>query len=503
MNNRLHGDATEDPNHPKVQFPTEEACPDCRIEGSPGGLYDNDTTWHTGKVIGYLTHFYDPLNIVDDSSGEGFSETAVQYHEQPTIEHNNIQWLGGEVTTQMPTFGSETEAIDETQHKEHLMEKTVEKEADTITAGEEVTQTENDDVSTMKELAQSTMEPMEEISQTSDSNATNAEEIERVKTDAKEKELVGTKKTTIKVESKDEEVTQTPEGKVRERKRQRARNKERRNKAKEERKKQRQQKKRERAMKRKRKNKGKGRGKNRREQNHHQKQQKPENSNQRNRKERVVHREQPVTTTQVSVKLDDKQALGEVGAESHRSKEEPYEAENNRQHTTQFGSYSEGGSNLLRQNNSESYRRQANTYPNRRHSSHYRNQDYSDPNQRQDPYVKQDNLDPYRRQETSRQDYSYTGQYPARRQENSNTNPVDRWYSKYMRGYAGIEEQSQNPTSQDSISTSRGGQGTSFGQSGNNKSRVPVHSKYGFFSTGLSYPFVTMTTWLFPSVSGC
>lgn len=38
-NKRLSGDATEDPGHPKIQYPSSKACPRCR---NPKGLYNEE-----------------------------------------------------------------------------------------------------------------------------------------------------------------------------------------------------------------------------------------------------------------------------------------------------------------------------------------------------------------------------------------------------------------------------------------------------------------------------
>ena len=40
VNKRLAGDKTEDPNFPKIQFPTAAACPHCM---TPKALWDEDT----------------------------------------------------------------------------------------------------------------------------------------------------------------------------------------------------------------------------------------------------------------------------------------------------------------------------------------------------------------------------------------------------------------------------------------------------------------------------
>lgn len=58
----LHGDTTEDPEHPKVQFPSVAQCPDCHA------ISDNGTDfWNDPEVAKFLRRMYAAENIVDDS----------------------------------------------------------------------------------------------------------------------------------------------------------------------------------------------------------------------------------------------------------------------------------------------------------------------------------------------------------------------------------------------------------------------------------------------------
>nr|XP_023030357.1 sulfhydryl oxidase 2-like [Leptinotarsa decemlineata] len=54
VNNRLSGDTTEDPEYPKVQFPTADHCPHC---------YEEDHSWNEAEVLSYLQTMYDNENI--------------------------------------------------------------------------------------------------------------------------------------------------------------------------------------------------------------------------------------------------------------------------------------------------------------------------------------------------------------------------------------------------------------------------------------------------------
>lgn len=53
VNRRLAGDETEDPEHPKIQFPSLENCPKCK----------NDDKWNLQEVLHYLRHMYGSINV--------------------------------------------------------------------------------------------------------------------------------------------------------------------------------------------------------------------------------------------------------------------------------------------------------------------------------------------------------------------------------------------------------------------------------------------------------
>ena len=59
-NARLHGDASEDPQHLKVPFPTNQMCPKCY------GASEADD-WVEDEVYKFLIAFYGAENIVMDS----------------------------------------------------------------------------------------------------------------------------------------------------------------------------------------------------------------------------------------------------------------------------------------------------------------------------------------------------------------------------------------------------------------------------------------------------
>jgi len=55
VNRRLAGDHSEDPKHPKIQFPSKELCEECRYPGT------ND--WNEGVVLEFLKNHYGVDNI--------------------------------------------------------------------------------------------------------------------------------------------------------------------------------------------------------------------------------------------------------------------------------------------------------------------------------------------------------------------------------------------------------------------------------------------------------
>jgi len=55
-NRHLRGDITEDPAHPKLQFPSATLCPACHHDGS----------WNETAVLHYLVEYYGAASIIDD-----------------------------------------------------------------------------------------------------------------------------------------------------------------------------------------------------------------------------------------------------------------------------------------------------------------------------------------------------------------------------------------------------------------------------------------------------
>ena len=64
-NRRLHSDPTEDMRHPKVQFPTFEACPNCHVT-QPHNNYRR-SNWDEEAILKYLIGFYGEDHVIYDS----------------------------------------------------------------------------------------------------------------------------------------------------------------------------------------------------------------------------------------------------------------------------------------------------------------------------------------------------------------------------------------------------------------------------------------------------
>ena len=72
VNHRLHGDATEDPRHPKIQFPSPKVCTECRL--TAGGKFNPVVTWNDRQTLAYLLAFYRKENLIQDSEPSKFEK---------------------------------------------------------------------------------------------------------------------------------------------------------------------------------------------------------------------------------------------------------------------------------------------------------------------------------------------------------------------------------------------------------------------------------------------
>lgn len=71
VNQRLAGDTTEDPVFPKIQYPSQEACPQC-YQQKKVPVQNVTPHWDTGEVLYYLRRAYSLVNLsrygIDDGS---------------------------------------------------------------------------------------------------------------------------------------------------------------------------------------------------------------------------------------------------------------------------------------------------------------------------------------------------------------------------------------------------------------------------------------------------
>lgn len=91
-NKRLQGDASEDPHHPKVQFPPETLCPLCnQMVKSDQGM---SLSWDGDKVLDFLLQYYSEKNIVFSinllSADEVFRETGLDI--RTLTQHRMLDW---------------------------------------------------------------------------------------------------------------------------------------------------------------------------------------------------------------------------------------------------------------------------------------------------------------------------------------------------------------------------------------------------------------------------
>lgn len=60
VNQRLAGDATEDPQFPKVQFPSASSCAQCRITAASASKENVDINWNKDAVLSFLKNIHNP-----------------------------------------------------------------------------------------------------------------------------------------------------------------------------------------------------------------------------------------------------------------------------------------------------------------------------------------------------------------------------------------------------------------------------------------------------------
>ena len=71
-NNMLAGDNTEDPEKPKIQWPSPQNCPTCKLSRNRWGrsLNENSDGWNMHEVLQYVKKVYGSNNIIDNLKKE-------------------------------------------------------------------------------------------------------------------------------------------------------------------------------------------------------------------------------------------------------------------------------------------------------------------------------------------------------------------------------------------------------------------------------------------------
>lgn len=93
-NSRLHNDVSEDPQHPKIQFPSIKDCPQCHLEDSSGPEADPDQTpeFNSSAVMLFLIRFYGKDNIVQDVSVTYGVDNEVPKSVIKSTERKEMDW---------------------------------------------------------------------------------------------------------------------------------------------------------------------------------------------------------------------------------------------------------------------------------------------------------------------------------------------------------------------------------------------------------------------------
>jgi len=81
-NRHLGGDITEDPAHPKVQFPVPAACPTCH----------HGSSWNETAVLQYLVEYYGAANIIDDDIETG-ADAGMKFFTSSASRDLHRAWL--------------------------------------------------------------------------------------------------------------------------------------------------------------------------------------------------------------------------------------------------------------------------------------------------------------------------------------------------------------------------------------------------------------------------
>lgn len=83
-NKRLHGDVSEDPQHPKVQFPPASDCPECHMVITPDS--DQSPKWNTSATFFFLVKFFSKDSIIQITSEDTETPMASLIRNGSSIE---------------------------------------------------------------------------------------------------------------------------------------------------------------------------------------------------------------------------------------------------------------------------------------------------------------------------------------------------------------------------------------------------------------------------------
>ncbi|KAK6196017.1 hypothetical protein SNE40_001322 [Patella caerulea] len=89
-NKRLHGDLSEDPEYPKIQFPSPEACPKCYSADSKPW----NPTWKTDEVLRFLVEMYRAKNIITSVPDDQADLNRLSYRKgiKSPAEEKSLDW---------------------------------------------------------------------------------------------------------------------------------------------------------------------------------------------------------------------------------------------------------------------------------------------------------------------------------------------------------------------------------------------------------------------------
>ncbi|XP_076455158.1 sulfhydryl oxidase 1-like [Babylonia areolata] len=131
-NRRLHGEPSEDPQHPKVQFPSAQDCPPCHRPQSVNPPY---TGWDAPAVALFLVRFYGKDGIILDAATTAEDEEGEEKEsEDGAAEEGEMDWWEKQQRQQ------DLKKIRELreQKKKRKLEQTQQREARRRERGEEV-----------------------------------------------------------------------------------------------------------------------------------------------------------------------------------------------------------------------------------------------------------------------------------------------------------------------------------------------------------------------------